>query len=305
MSDEKLIVTKNKLDALATSIATKAGVASPLTIAQMKIAVDNLVCGTITQDENGYLVIGENGAAGDLVERFSIDDIVTHNYPSIINLTNPEITTLYPYQFAGSDITEIHAPYITTFSDGNNIGIGMFRDCKNLVVVDMPMLENPGSNGYQFSKCTSLQTINLPLTMPGQYCFNECSNLEIAVIGVLKTGNGGNMNSNDFLKCTKLKKVDIKTTRVYTSSFSDCTVLDTVIIRSNAVPTLSNINAFTNTPFASGKSGGTLYVPSALISDYQSATNWSTILGYTNNSITSIEDSIYETQYADGTLISS
>ena len=41
------------------------------------------------------------------------------------------------------------------------------------------------------------------------------------------------------------------------------------------------------------------------LSDYQSATNWSVIPGYTNNSITSIEGSIYETKYADGTPIQS
>ena len=66
---------------------------------------------------------------------------------------------------------------------------------------------------------------------------------------------------------------------------------------------LVNINAFTNTPFASGKAGGTLYVPSALVSEYQAATNWSTILGYSTNSIAAIEGSEYENAYADGTSI--
>ena len=65
---------------------------------------------------------------------------------------------------------------------------------------------------------------------------------------------------------------------------------------------LSNVNAFTGA-FASGGTGGTLYVPQALIASYQSATNWSTILGYANNQILPIEGSIYETQYADGTPI--
>jgi hypothetical protein len=86
--------------------------------------------------------------------------------------------------------------------------------------------------------------------------------------------------------------------------FYGCTNFKILIIRSNSMITaLNNINVFTNTPFASGKAGGTLYVPSALISSYQSATNWSTILGYANNSIQAIEGSIYETQYADGTPI--
>jgi len=80
--------------------------------------------------------------------------------------------------------------------------------------------------------------------------------------------------------------------------------LSTLILRQETkVAGLSNINSFGYTPFASDGSGGTLYVPSALISSYQSATNWSTILGYANNQILPIEGSQYENYYADGTAI--
>ena len=88
--------------------------------------------------------------------------------------------------------------------------------------------------------------------------------------------------------------------------------MDVLVIRSDTITTLNNISAFNNTPFASGKSGGTLYVPADLISSYQSATNWSTILGYANNSIKSIESTHTDPSapidltlyYADGTPIS-
>lgn len=42
----KVIVTKSKLNALATSISTKSGASTPMTIDQMKIAVDNMSGGT-------------------------------------------------------------------------------------------------------------------------------------------------------------------------------------------------------------------------------------------------------------------
>lgn len=77
-----------------------------------------------------------------------------------------------------------------------------------------------------------------------------------------------------------------------------------VLRRTSGIVPLSGINALNNTPFASGNAGGILYVPNALISTYQGATNWSTILGYANNSIQKIEGSYYETHYADGTVIS-
>ena len=49
----KEIVSKTKLDALANSIAEKSGVSAPLTIDQMKTAVDNITIGEdfITQSK--------------------------------------------------------------------------------------------------------------------------------------------------------------------------------------------------------------------------------------------------------------
>lgn len=108
--------------------------------------------------------------------------------------------------------------------------------------------------------------------------------------------------------CTSLFAFDIKGRKTSASingqMFYGCSNLKVLIIRTTegAMP-LNNINAFTNTPFASGKAGGTLYVPSALVSEYQAATNWSTILGYSTNSIAAIEGSEYENAYADGTPI--
>ena len=136
--------------------------------------------------------------------------------------------------------------------------------------------------------------------------FQLCTSLVNIVFAQDKL-TAATMNSYGFYQCNKLQRADLgNVSTINTNEFNACTVFNTLILRrTDAITTLSNINAFSGTPFASGKAGGTLYVPSDLISDYQSATNWSTILGYTNNSITSIEDSIYATQYADGTPISS
>lgn len=72
MSDEKVIVTKSKLDSLAMSISNKSGVAIPLTIAQMKTAVDGISTGsggsiTIEEIPNATgttLQITTNGSGG-------------------------------------------------------------------------------------------------------------------------------------------------------------------------------------------------------------------------------------------------
>lgn len=110
----------------------------------------------------------------------------------------------------------------------------------------------------------------------------------------------------NFESCSKLEVIDIGATltRFSDAQFDGSSKFKTLILRGNSVSTLGNVNVFNGSPFASGKTGGTLYVPQALISSYQSASNWSTILGYATNSIVAIEGSQYENYYADGTPIS-
>lgn len=158
-------------------------------------------------------------------------------------------------------------------------------------------------NARGFLNATSIQTLHLPAVTRagGDYVFASMSNLEMLCLPSMTGAFGGFAVQN----AKKLTAADLGgITSIGGQNFSGCSILDTVILRRTAgVTTLSNVNAFNNTPFASAGTGGTLYVPQALISTYQSATNWSTILGYANNQILPIEGSIYETQYADGTPI--
>ena len=138
----------------------------------------------------------------------------------------------------------------------------------------------------------------------GQYTaqnyMNGCQNVVTVVapkirrccVGII--GNCANLEAIDFSSVTTIDM----------NSLANNAKFNTLILRGGSVATLSNVNAFNNTPFKSGGTGGTLYVPNSLKSQYEAASNWSTILGYTDNQIKSIEDSIYKTQYADGTPIS-
>ena len=132
-------------------------------------------------------------------------------------------------------------------------------------------------------------------------CFRDASKLTSLVLPRLETVQNTNYICAG---CTMLNRVDFGTPdRIAGQMFYNDSVLNVIILRASSVVTLASQNALNNTPFASGGSGGTLYVPSALISSYQSATNWSTILGYATNSIQAIEGSQYENYYADGTPI--
>jgi hypothetical protein len=89
---------------------------------------------------------------------------------------------------------------------------------------------------------------------------------------------------------TNLEKVDLYfgvglgVAQIFQRAFSGCTKLQTLIIRGSQVVPLYNTTAFTNTPIANGT--GYIYVPSTLVEQYKTATNWATFA----DQIRAIED---------------
>lgn len=184
-----------------------------------------------------------------------------------------------------------------------------FRGCTHLVGLNLPNLTTISTGGlYGCTGLTELFFDNLTGT-DGQALMG-CTNLETFVSKKAISSTGG----SDVNGCKKLASFDMGTGsgRFSGSYFEGCTLLNMIVIRSSSTTTLSSTSVFKNTPFASGGSGGTLYVPQSKISDYQGASNWSTILGYANNSIKSIESTHTDPNapidltlyYADGTPIS-
>lgn len=180
-------------------------------------------------------------------------------------------------------VTEAHLPKATRLPDATFLG------CSNLEAVTAPNAIYFGASTFQ--DCSKLQSVQFP-SVAKLYtgAFKNCTSLESADFGGTPESGEGLWRESIFAGDTKF---------------------GTLVLRANAVWSLTNINVFNNTPFASGKAGGTLYVPAALISGYQAATNWSTILGYPHNQIKSIESTATDpdapvdltTHYIDGTLI--
>jgi hypothetical protein len=77
-----------------------------------------------------------------------------------------------------------------------------------------------------------------------------------------------------FSDCTALKSVDLPmVTNIGGMAFYYCTALSTLVLRANTVVPLNSNNTFANTPIGN-KSNGYIYVPSALVESYKTASFW-------------------------------
>lgn len=251
--------------------------------------------GSQTITENGTydttlvddVTVNVSGSGG-----ISVDDIAQCLEPSgDITLSVPfysgyNARGIRAYAFYGN--TVITSITLSTKSNIYNFAFGSMTNLERVSDSINTMWGNYGisSSASIFQSCTKLKYVYAPkLTALGTQCFQSCTALEILDFPSLT-----NIGSN------------------YT--FRSCSNLKYLVLRKSSVVS-TNTNSYTSTPFASNGSGGTLYVPSALISSYQSASNWSTILGYANNQIKSIESTHTDPNapidltlyYADGTSI--
>lgn len=197
---------------------------------------------------------------------------------------------------------------ITISNAVETIASRAFSECQNITEVTIE--GNPYFGTYAFQNCRNMETLNTPnvTTLKSgyysttQFVFDGCSKLK----GVVFPNFGNNkVDSYIFRNCTNLTYADFKNmSALGGADVFDRTSLNVLILRkTDGVTSLAGINVFGSTPFASNGTGGTLYVPANLKTQYEQANNWSTILGYANNSIQAIEGSYYETHYADGTPI--
>ena len=122
--------------------------------------------------------------------------------------------------------------------------------------------------------------VNNTVTIIGRYGLSNCTKLTSVVLPAVQI-----TNANAMLSCSALTKADFSNLQhIQHSTFYGDKKFATLIIRTQAVAKLDATSAFKDTLIASGK--GYVYVPSALVDSYKSATNWSTYA----NQIRAIED---------------
>ena len=271
-----------------------------------------------------YSPVTVNVSGGGGYDETTIKNLIEKN-DSFTSFTFPSgVTKIGAYMFA--ECTQL---VLTSLPDTlTSIGRYAFYNCQNIELTSLPngITSIPS---YAFYRCRKLAITTLP---SGVYAidadaFQFCDNLtsiscegRIVALGnsaflgsssypmqlvsvsfpnMALTGNLGTVfgSSTAANACQQLEFVDIgSTTGIAANSFANCYKLQTLVLRkTSAVCTLANVSAFTNTPMSGYNSlTGTVYVPSNLISSYQTASNWSTL--YNNGTVTfvAIEGSEYE-----------
>lgn len=194
----------------------------------------------------------------------SIADIIEENLPTSIDYTGQAIPA---YRFYGwNTLTEVE---FTTTKTQKDISCGSyaFSNCKALKKISFPTSKKVDT--YVFVGCSALEDVDMPaLEEYSMYMFRDC---------------------------TALKKIDLPAiTKINNAAFSGCKNLTTLVLRSNSLLSIGSTNVFQNTPFYTGGTGGTVYVPQALVEQYQQATNWSVLYAAGTCNFVAIEGSEYE-----------
>ena len=206
----------------------------------------------------------------------SVSDFIYNNYTfSNVGTSGDGIDVVF-----GDNVKSIPAYAFQNVSSvksviiGNSvtsIGSSAFWGCTGLTSIAIPDSVTSIDYGV-FSGCTSLTSITIgnSVTTIGNYVFDGCTGLTSITIPDSVTSIG----SSVFWGCTGLTSVTIgnSVTSIGSWVFHNCTKLVMVDFSTHtAVPTLASANAFENT-----SSSLAIKVPSALLDEWKTATNWST-----------------------------
>lgn len=255
----------------------------------------------------------------------SEDTLVEALHNRVTSVSDDTLTSIRSYGLANmSALTSVDFPNLQT------INTYAFYNDTNLAMQGWQFPKAKTIGNYAFRYCYGLTgDLILPSTVTsiGQYSFASCKNItsftatgEITTFGTytfagasadhkmtvreihlphLGTGIALNLNFGSATAnyaCQQLEVCDIGSAKsIATNTFANCYALQTLIMRRTSVTTCANVNAFLNTPIR-GRNSMTakIYVPSALIDTYKSASVWSTINGYGFVEWLPIEGSEYE-----------
>ena len=241
--------------------------------------------GTLTAEGNAFWALVDGSITGE-VSNDSITSIKNGAFwmcKGITAVNTPAVESIGDRAFDScTGLTALNFPTVTS------VGNDAFSHCSNVVSVNMPLLKNLGQSGmFSMNKLT---TLNLPEleSVEGSALRGMSALVSVNLPKVKSIVSAG------MYGCKALTVIDFPLlASIGASGFAACSALATLILRNETVCTLANTNAFKSTPFAPNGSGGTVYVPAALVESYKTAANWSTLYAAGSCTFVAIEGSQY------------
>lgn len=139
------------------------------------------------------------------------------------------------------------------------------------------------TNGGRFYNCRVHKLITPRIYYAESYAFRYNASAPTSYVTVIVATEYGTSPAATYFSCTYLTILDLDRSssyfNIYANVITGCGRLKHLILRTASACGLQG-TFLGDTPFASGGSGGSIYVPQSLISTYPTKTNWSTYNGY-------------------------
>lgn len=173
---------------------------------------------------------------------------------------------------SGGEENQLHGTLDGTLTSiDSNVTKVISYACYGIATLQTVNLPNATSlGGYTFRGCSGLTSINAPkVTSLGSYSFYGCSKLT-----EIRFPLATSVPSTCFYQCTALVKADfgVNCKTISASGMAYCTALKTLILRYTGGVVSTTTNAFSGVTSYKGY----VYVPKALIEDYQATAEAST-----------------------------
>ena len=201
----------------------------------------------------------------------------------------PNVSFIGQSCFLGSGFKEISLPGITMAINS----YGCFYNCRSLISVSLPNAKQIGGTTYTvgrlFNGCSKLKTVNIPqATIIGYEAFFGTYALTHIDMPMVEEIIGGafqdsglitvNMPNIKTIGSMAFRNTNIETLDLYNcesigNNAFNSTNMTTLILRNESDICTTDLHPLAFTPIEDGT--GYIYVPSALIDSYKTATNWS------------------------------
>lgn len=282
----KAVLNESTLTAIAEAIRQKSSSSAAMKPGEMPEAIKNIKSG----GGDGYIYMINGTNSDDWPDELIYDGGNTKKSPRKgAFYHNQYISPTITLKNAGSVVPEecfknigsLDRLQTVNWPEAKSVQSNAFDGCQSLVEFNSGSVTHISATAFR--NCKALKNIGgfESIVKTYQSVFMNCISLEEAILTNIET-----MVSGCFYGCTGLKKVDIgeKITAIDGNTFYNCSSLEALIIRKTTLCKLSSTTAFNGSLVNSGR--GYIYVPKALLTEYQAATNWVRF----KNQFRSIED---------------